>query len=94
MIGSSLKIIKGVSSLVVLSHLRPNIDDSSWFVPTKEIYFFNPYMDSFVEQYFQSSLFVVCSNNLFNYDSNIFERCILSRKFISAGLCAKIEDDF
>ena len=29
MLGSSLKIIKGVSSLKVLSQLRPNVDDPS-----------------------------------------------------------------
>lgn len=48
MLDSSLKIIKGVSSLMVLSQLRPNVDDSSCFVHTKEIYFFNPYVDGFV----------------------------------------------
>lgn len=48
MLGSSLKIIKGVSSLTMLPQLRPNVGDSSSFVHTKEFFFLDPYMDSFV----------------------------------------------
>lgn len=93
MLGISLKIIKGMLLLTVLSQLRLNIDDSSWFVHAKEIFFFfNPDGGSF-EWYFHSSLFVGCSYNLFRFDSNVFEICMLSKKFISAGFCAEREDE-
>lgn len=40
MLGISLEIIKGMLLLTVLSQLRLNVDDSSWFVHAKEICFF------------------------------------------------------
>lgn len=60
----------------------------------KKMYFFkNLYMECFVGWYFQSSLFLIHSYNLFKSNSDILDMHSFT-KFLSAGLYAEREGSF
>lgn len=64
MLGSTLQVIKGVSSLRVSSQRRPNVDDFSWFVCTKKKKLILTWM-VLLDDIF--SFHCLCSYHHFNY---------------------------